>query len=71
MIQFSIILDCMHLLPSDLNSFYNLTKSSIKNIRVNINFDPDFPVYLLPPSRATLLMSFNKASRLIDFLITS
>ena len=71
MIQFSIILDCMHLLPSDLNSFYKLTKSSIKNIRVNINFAPDVPVYLLPPSRATLLMSFNKASRLIDFLITA
>ena len=48
---FKIDLPVFHffsLVSSDLNSFYNLTKSSIENIGVNINFDPDVRI-ITPP----------------------
>ena len=48
---FKIDLPVLHffsLVSSDLNSFYNLTKSSIENIGVNINFDLDVRI-ITPP----------------------
>ena len=48
---FKIDLPVFHffsLVSFELNSFYNLTKSSIENIGVNINFDPDVRI-ITPP----------------------
>ena len=46
--RFTVVPFSFSLVSSDLNSFYNLTKSSIENIGVNINFDPDVRI-ITPP----------------------